>query len=156
MQCDLEQIVREHGDMVLRLARANVKAIADAEDVFQEVFIRLVESIGKIENEDHLRYWLIRVTINRCKSLFSSAQRRREVPVEELPETAEMSFNDTTDTPATDALQELPEKYRTPLHLFYFEDLPIGDIAKILGSSEGTVKSQLSRGRKMLRNSLEK
>ncbi len=76
MRRDLEQIVREQGDMVLRLALAHTGNRTDAEDVFQEVFIRLVRSLDKIESEDHLRYWLIRVTINRCKSLFSSAYEK--------------------------------------------------------------------------------
>lgn len=155
MQCDLEQIVREHGDMVLRLAVAQTGNRADAEDVFQEVFIRLVRSLDKIEDEDHLRHWLVRATINRCKSLFASAHRKRELPVEEFPEAGERPFDDVADTPATDALQGLPEKYRAPLHLFYFEGLSISDIAKVLESSEGTVKSQLSRGRRMLGQSLK-
>ena len=157
MQCDLEQIVRKHGDMVLRLAVSNLNNRADAEDVFQEVFIRLVRSLDKIEDEAHLRHWLIRATINRCKSLHTSAPRRRELPYDELPESFGESFEDTPeeDTPATDALQSLPEKYRAPLHLFYIEDLPINDIARILDCSEGTVKSQLSRGRSMLRESLK-
>ena len=154
MQGDLERIVREHGDMVLRLAVSNTGNRADAEDVFQEVFIRLVRSLDKIEDENHLRYWLIRATINRCKSLFSSASRRREVPLEELPESVEEPFDGEVDTPATDALHRLPEKYRSPLHLFYFEDLSISAIAGILDCSEGTVKSLLSRGRAMLRESL--
>lgn len=147
--------MREHADMVLRLAVAQTGNKADAEDVFQEVFIRLVRSIDKIENEDHLRHWLIRVTINRCKSLFSKAAKKKEVLVERLPEKEEASFADVTDTPATDALQHLPEKYRATLHLFYFEDFSINDIARILEVSEGTIKSQLSRGRVMLRESLE-
>ncbi len=155
MQYDLEQIVRDNGDMVLRLAVASTGNRADAEDVFQEVFIRLVRSIDKIENEDHLRYWLVKVTANRCKSLFSSGQRKREVPVGEVPETVDRSTDNAVDTPATDAMQGLPERYRVPIHLFYFEDLPISEIARILGSSEGAVKSQLSRGRKMLGSSLK-
>ncbi|MCL1848052.1 MAG: sigma-70 family RNA polymerase sigma factor [Coriobacteriia bacterium] len=155
MQYDLEQIVREYGDLVLRLAVSNTLNRADAEDVFQEVFIRLVRSLAKIENEEHLRHWLIRTTINRCKSLFSSAPRRRELPVDELPETVEASPDNQEATPAIDALQRLPEKYRAPLHLFYCEDLPISAIAGILDSSEGTVKSLLSRGRALLRESLK-
>lgn len=154
MQKDLEQIVREYADMVLRLAIAHTGNRMDAEDVFQEVFIRLVRSIDKIEDEDHLRHWLIRVTINRCKSLFTSTSRKRELSVDAVPETAEDSNNDSEDTPAIDAVQELPEKYRVPIHLFYCEDLPISEIAKILDCSEGTVKSQLSRGRKMLSEAL--
>lgn len=148
--------MREHADMVLRLAVAHTGNRADAEDVFQEVFIRLVRSIDKIENEDHLKHWLIRATINRCKSLFASVSRKREFSVEQLPETEHTPFEDIADTPATDALRKLPQKYQTPLHLFYCEDLSISDISKTLEVSEGTVKSQLSRGRKMLRESLEK
>lgn len=155
MHGDLETIVREQGDMVLRLALAHTANKADAEDVFQEVFIRLVRSLGKIESEDHLRHWLIRATINRCKSLYVSSQRKKELPVEKLPEKSERSFADVDDTPATDALRELPEKYRAPLHLFYFEDLSISEIAQLLESTEGTIKSQLSRGRKMLGESLK-
>ena len=148
--------MRKHGDMVLRLAMANTGNRADAEDVFQEVFIRLIRSIEKIQDEDHLRYWLIRATVNRCKSLYSSTYRKRELPVEELPAQASEPYNEEVDTPATDAVRDLPEKYRTPIHLFYFEELPISEVARILGSSEGAVKTQLSRGRKMLRESLEK
>jgi len=154
VQADLEQMVRKHGDMVLRLAVSHVGNRADAEDVFQEVFIRLVRSIDKIQDEDHLRNWLVRVTINRSRSVFASASRKRELPVEELPETIGESFSDAPLTPATDAMQSLPEKYRAPLHMFYFEELPISDIAKIMECSEGTIKSQLSRGRQMLRESL--
>ena len=156
MQCDFEKTVRKHGDMVLRLALANTGNRADAEDIFQEVFIRLIRSIEKIQDEDHLRYWLIRATVNRCKSLYSSTNRKRELPVEELPAHAAGSYNEEVDTPATDAVQGLPEKYRTPIHLFYFEELPISEIARILGSTEGAVKTQLSRGRKMLSESLGK
>jgi len=139
---------------VLRLALANTGNRADAEDIYQEVFIRLVRSLAKIENDEHLRFWLIRTTLNRCKSLFSSAARRQELPVDELPETASAPPDPKPDTPATDALQTLPERYRTALHLFYFEDLPISSIATILESSEGTVKSLLSRGRNLLRQAL--
>ena len=142
--------------MVLRLALANTGNRADAEDIFQEVFIRLVRSIDKIQDEDHLRYWLIRATVNRCKSLYSSTYRKRELPVEELPARAAESYTEEVDTPATDAVRDLPEKYRTPIHLFYFEELSISEIAGILDSTEGAVKTQLSRGRKMLSESLKK
>ena len=155
MQGDFEKIVRRHGDMILRLAMANTGNRADAEDVFQEVFIRLVRSIDKIQDEDHLRFWLVRATINRCKSLYSSTYRKRELPVEELPARDLDSSTDEVDTPATDAVRDLPEKYRTPIHLFYFEELSISEIARILGSTEGAVKTQLSRGRKMLSETLK-
>jgi len=140
--------------MVYRLAVSHVGNRADAEDVFQEVFVRLVRSIDKIQDENHLRNWLVRVTINRSRSVFSTASRKRELPVEELPEIIEEPADNAAPTPATDAMLGLPEKYRAPLHLFYFEELPISDIARILDCSEGTVKSQLSRGRQMLRETL--
>jgi RNA polymerase sigma-70 factor (ECF subfamily) len=142
--------------MVLRLAVAHVGNKIDAEDIYQEVFVRLVNSIDKINDEDHLRFWLVRVTINRCKSLFTSSYRKRELHVEELPETGDAFFDEAMDTPATDALQNLPEKYRTPIHLFYFEDLSISEISQILDISEGAIKTQLSRGRKMLNESLRR
>jgi RNA polymerase sigma-70 factor (ECF subfamily) len=153
---DPEQIVRRYGDMVLRIAMANTGNRADAEDVFQEVFIRLIRSLAKIENEEHLRYWLVRATVNRCKSLFASANKQREYPTEILPEPASDISEQQLHTPAIDALQTLPEKYRTPIHLFYIEDLPIANIAQILNCSVGTIKSQLSRGRKMLKLAVEK
>lgn len=159
MQGNLEHMVREHGDMVLRLAVSYTHSTADAEDVFQEVFIRLVRSLDKIENEAHLKHWLIRTTVNRCKSLFASASRRRELVVEELPDaidtSEEASVGNEPETPATDAVRNLPEKYRVPIHLFYFEELTIQEIAHVLDSTEGTVKSQLSRGRKMLGEALK-
>ena len=77
------------------------------------------------------------------------------MPIDQLPEIVDESYVEVADTPVTDAMRGLPEKYRMTLHLFYFEDLPISDIAMMLDCSEGTIKSQLSRGRAMLRESLK-
>ena len=75
---DVDMAVRQYADMVYRLAVSNTNVVQDAEDVFQEVFVRLVHYKDKIEDEDHLKAWLIRVTINEARRLEGSAWKKNE------------------------------------------------------------------------------
>lgn len=147
---NLKEIMNEYSDMVYRLALARTKNISDAEDVFQEVFLRYFKHQDKIQNSDHTRFWLIRVTINCSKSLLTSPWFRHTVPLRD-----ELTFSSPEKGDVYYATLGLPLKYRTVIYLFYYEDLSIAEISKITNIKESTIKSQLSRGRNILKECLK-
>ena len=145
------QAVSRWGDMVYRLALARTASVPDAEDVFQEVFLRFFRHEDELDTDEHRKAWLIRCTVNRCKSLLASPWRRRTVP---LDTAAEVGVEDDY-REVYSAVLSLPAKYRAAIHLHYFEGLSVAEMAQALGVPEGTVKSQLSRGRALLRDLLK-
>lgn len=145
------QQVQRWGDMVWRLALARTASVPDAEDVFQDVFLQYFRHEDKFHTDEHRKAWLLRCTINRCKTLMASPWRRRTVP---LDTAAEVGVEDDY-REVYNAVLSLPEKYRTVIHLHYFEGLSVAEMAAALHSTEGTVKSQLSRGRALLRDLLK-
>ena len=145
------QVVHQWGDMVYRLALARTANVSDAEDVFQEVFLRYFRHEDKFQSDEHRKAWLIRCTVNRAKSLTASPWKKRTVPLE----TAEEVGVEDDYREVYSAVLSLPGKYRSVIHLHYFEGLSVQEIARMLQVAEGTVKSQLSRGRTLLREMLE-
>ena len=145
------QVVERWGDMVYRLALARTANVPDAEDVFQEVFLRFFRHEDRFANDEHRKAWLIRCTVNRCKSLLASPWRKRTVPLE----TAEEVGVEDDYREVYAAVLSLPAKYRSVIHLYYFEGLSVAEMAETLNVPEGTVKSQLSRGRALLREMLQ-
>lgn len=140
---------KTHSDMVYRLAVARVKNKYDADDILQEVFLRFIKCKDKIENEEHLKALLIRITINCSKSLLTSSWfKRTEALSENLSVTDE--FSDTLD-----AVLRLPQKYRTVIHMHYYMGYSVDEIADILKSKPSTVKSRLHRARQKLKIDLE-
>ncbi len=140
-----------YGDMILRLAMARTGNRHDGEDLLQEVFVRYIRSGVLFENEEHRKAWLIRTTINCAKSLNTSAWKTRNVPVDECPPVSEQKQEDSV----YETVMTLPEKYRTVVHLFYYEDMSTKEIAEVMGCSDGTVRSLLSRARKKLQKILK-
>lgn len=147
----IEDIINQYSDMVYRLALARTKNPTDAQDVFQEVFIRYMRSKDKITSNEHLKAWLIRATINCTKNLFTSAWYKKTVG---LDEKLSVSMGEKSDVYF--AVLSLPKKYRTVIHLFYFEEMSIAEISEITNIKQSTIKSQLSRGRTMLKDTLRK
>jgi len=151
----VDEIVDKHADMVYRIAFTHMKNKTDADDIFQEVFLKLCESTVAFESDEHVKAWLIKVTINTCRKSFSSAWNKKIIQLPDL-EHKELSYEDRyQDFEILPIVQALPPKYRSVIHLFYFEDMPISDIAKALKSTNSTIKSQLSRARNLLRNKLK-
>ena len=142
-----------HLDMVYRLAHARTGSAQDAEDISQEVMLKLVKNADRIESEEHLKAWLIRVTVNQSNSLFKSAWRRLSAPLEEgaMREREKPQTNDRLDA----ALDRLTPKLRTVVHLYYYEEMPVDEIAAVMGIRADTVKMRLSRARKILKQQLE-
>lgn len=143
-------IVEKYFDTVYRLALSQTQDSHRADDVLQDVFIKYINSDKEFESEEHIKAWLIRVTINCCKSTFTNSWVKKTVPLTdditfEIPEQEDIYY----------AVAKLPKKYRAVIHLFYFEELSIKEISKYLKVKESTIKSQLHRGREMLKEILK-
>lgn len=151
-----EQVVLLYSDMVYRLAYSIVRTKDDANDIFQEVFLRYIRNGGTFESEEHRKRWLMRVTVNCCKSFFRTAARRYIVPLEEqdVPSTADCAQTDLK-IDLAQAMAQLKPDDRMLLHLFYFEDRTIAQISAILNRPGPLVKVQLSRARGKLKNYLK-
>lgn len=148
----VDEVIEKYADMVYRLAFSRVKNKNDADDIFQEVFLRYIKKERDFETEEHRKAWLIRVTINCSNSFFSSAWSQKVVPI---ADTEPAPFEAPEELGLHELLMELPVKYRTVLHLFYYEDLPINEISRILKRKPATVKTQLMRARQMLKEKLK-
>ncbi len=146
-----QQAVERYGDMVLRAAFGLVKNQQDAEDIAQEVFLTLVRTAPAFESAEHQKAWLLRCTINRCKSHFRSAWYRHTAPLEE---TLASPFTPQENT-VLDAVAALPLKYRQVIYLHYIEGYSTAEIAQLLDIKQNTVLSQLARGRKLLQTALK-
>ena len=144
-----EKALKEHGDAVYRLALTRTGHKQDAEDVAQTTFLRYAEALEKgatFESREHVKAWLFRVAINQSKNLFSTAWFRHRAAL-----TEELTFTQESYREIYFAVQSLPEKYRTVIHLYYYEGYSIKEIGELLGKKENTVKSLLKRGREQLR-----
>lgn len=146
----LEKDIRVYSNMVYRLAFSQMRNRSDADDVFQEVFLRYIREKPQFRSEEHKKAWFIRVTVNCCKKLWLSAWIRKIVPMDE-----EMVFETREEINLHYELNKLPAKYRLVIHLFYYEDLSIEKIGEILNKKPSTVRAQLTRARRMLRKVIE-
>lgn len=143
---------REYRDMVYRIALNALGSPQDAEDAVQEVFLRLYTAEKPFDGREHLRHWLIRVTVNVCKDVLRSPWRRHRVPLEELPD--QPVFDRPEQASLYREVMALPEKYRTVLYLFYYEELTVKEIAGALGMKTSAVTTRLHRARAKLKEQL--
>ena len=150
---ELEEIIKKYGDSVYRLAFMNVKKRELADDIYQDVFLKLIKKKERIDSEEHLKAWLLRTTINCCKDYWKS-RWFKSVLYEDKDLDA---FDEEKKTGyVTECVQKLPEKYRNVIHLYYYDGYSIKEISEMLGRSENTISSQLARGRKKLEGILSK
>lgn len=148
--------IDRYADMVYRLALSQMKNRADADDLFQEVFVRLVSHVDTLESWEHVKAWLIRVTINCAKKHFDLYWNKNVDYIEDEERIrGEEAYEPPPEHPVREAVSKLPPKYRLAVHLYYYEELSIAEIAERTEQKEGTVKSQLHRAREMLKELLE-
>ncbi len=153
-QVDFEYTMETYSDMVYRIAMTITGNEEDAKDVFQETFLRLVRNKHKITSEEHLKAWLIRVAGNCGKTVVTSPWNKHTQGINEETQNKEA----TDENEKQDLLyeiKELGEKYSLPLYLFYYEEYSIKEISKILKKNENSIKTLLSRGRKLLAKKLK-
>lgn len=153
MRLDTGLLVERYRDSLFACAFNICRNEADAEDAVQETFIKYHESKRQFENEQHIKAWLIRVVINKTKDISFSFWHRMMMPLEDYMET--LSFETSEDSELFEAIMNLPEKQRIVLHLYYYEDYNIHEIARILKISENNVKVRLNRGRMLLKERLK-
>ncbi|MCM1253702.1 MAG: RNA polymerase sigma factor [Clostridium sp.] len=152
-----ETYFKEQYSLVYRVAFMQMKSHADAEDVVQEVFVRLLKYQPQFEDKEHERAWFIRTAINICKDIIKSKWHSTTVSIDKIPEAEKEHFQ----LPLMKAdetlwsVLELPEKYRDCLYFFYYEDYSVKEIAGLLGIPENTVKTNLKRGRDALKKALD-
>lgn len=147
---ELNSLVDEYSDLLLRVAFTYMKNISDAEDMVQEVFLKLLDKYPDFQDSEHKKAWLIRVTINQCKNRLKSVWFKRTQPIYDVS----LSYTDE-DKFVMDAILELPIKYRSVILLYYYEGYSIREISNILGAKETTVSSQLQRARAKLKSKLK-
>lgn len=150
----IAKAVNEYSDTIYRVALNITKNKDDAFDVCQEVFVRLIKNKHKIKNDDHLKAWLLRAAVNCAKSSKTSAHVRYCVPLDDIVEQSVMDT--TTDKTLFESVMSLPPKYSAVIYLFYYEDMKIAEIAKILDITQSAVKSRLVRSRNALKEIIEK
>ena len=151
---EMDQIIDRYQDTVYGLALARTGNRADADDVFQEVFIAYYQSGMVFRSEAHRKAWLLRTTINQSRRVTSSSWRQKTVPLSEREDTP-VQFREPEENRVWEALQGLAEDYRLPIYLFYFQELSTQEIAKVLAIRPGAVRMRLTRGREQLREKLK-
>lgn len=152
----IDYVIEKYKNMVYRIAINQVKNQADAEDIFQDVFLKYITyistapNLNPFANTDHEKAWLIRVTINCCKSHLGSSWNKKVVPL-----TEDVRFHNQHDCELLQVVLKLPHKYRTVIHLYYYEDLSVAEISKLIDVKENTVREQLTRARRLLEKYLK-
>jgi RNA polymerase sigma-70 factor (ECF subfamily) len=151
-----DEVVRYYSPMVYRIALTKTQSSYDADDIFQEVFMKLCLNEKPFAGEEHRKAWLIKVTINCCNSHFTAPWRKNVVSLDdamasqipdETPENS--SLGDGPDVYAR--VLKLPQNMREVVLLYYYEDLSIREISQVLQTSEVNVKKRLSRARQKLK-----
>ena len=146
-------LAEQYMDMVYRIALNASGSAADAEDVVQNVMLRLYRSDPDFESEEHARRWLIRVAVNESKRLVGLPWKKREASFEEV-----LNIADGTDGFQQGLLMKvagLPPKYRVPMYLYYYEGYATAEIAEFLQIPNGTARTRLARGREQLKKILK-
>ena len=146
------RLAKKYIDTVFRVALNYLRSGTEADDVTQNVFLKLWKEKKPFESEEHVRAWLIRVTINECKHVLRSPWRSAE-NFEDYA--AKLSFVTPEHSELFYAVMDLPKKYRMPIYLYYYENYSTGEVAQILGIPRATVATHLRRGRMMLREILQ-
>lgn len=149
---DVEKFVKKYADLVYRVAYTMLKNEADAEDIFQDVFMKLCTENTKFKSEEHKKAWIIRVTKNRCLDFLKSSANKNK---EELDENLIGQTTDENKGQVLEEVMKLPEKYRIVIFLYYFEGYKISEISQILETNESTLKSQLVKAREILKDLLK-
>lgn len=146
-------LIEKYSPVVYRMAYSMVKNTQDAEDIHQEVFLRYLKKRPKFESEEHSKAWFLRVTINLAKNLWKTAWRQRVVSLGEVDR--EETETQQEEDKLIETVKRLPQKYRTVVHLFYYEEYSLEEIADILKAKPSTVRTRLTRARQKLRELLK-
>lgn len=147
-----EEVIRRNSDRVYRLAYSLVRTRSDADDIYQEVFLRYVRKAPVFDNAEHEKAWFMRVTVNCCKNFWKSPwMKRRSAYEDDAFEQSAAGMTGEEDTLLIETVKRLPEKYRAVIHLFYYEQLSVEEIGRITRTKASTVRTRLTRARRLLK-----
>lgn len=147
-------LLDKYSDMVLRIAYTYLKNRADAEDIVQDVFLRIIDKKPSFNDESHEKSWLIRATINMCKNKVNMFWNKNKCSIDDVQEFA-VSDKYNTDTSVFQAVMALGEKYRVVVYMYYYEGYSTPEIADVIGKNETTIRSLLHRARNKLKDMLK-
>lgn len=153
---EIERIIEKYGNTIYRAAYMQVKSRAQADDIYQEVCMKLLRLKSQIDSEEHLKAWLLKATNDCCKDYWKSAWCRNVTVDHQLVKEERETYAEKPEGYLTECMQQLSGKYRMILHLYYYEEYSIREIADLLHMKENTVSSRLSRGRNKLKQIFEK
>ena len=154
----IRESIERYTDMVYRLAFSMMKNKYDADDIHQEVFVQYISHYPTLESEEHKKAWLIRVTINTCKNWWKSTWQRKVCGMLEgqaVVRQEETLFEWEQRYPIMEQVRNLPQKYKMVIHLFYYEEMSIKEIADVLELKESNVRARLTRARQKLKEVLK-
>lgn len=143
--------LQKYSDMVYRICFIYLGKRPEVDDVFQEVFLKLLQKNISFTDEDHEKAWLIRVTINQCKDVLRGFWWKRI----DLVENVELPLQDADEKEILLVVLALPQKYKDVIYLYYYQEYTVPQIAQLLQRSENTIYSQLHRARELMRSKLE-
>ena len=147
-------MIEKYSNMVYRMAYSMVKNPQDAEDIHQDVFVKYIGKRPVFESEDHAKAWFLKVTINMSKNLWKTAWKQKVVSLVDY-DLEEQEAPPQKEDALIEVVKRLPQKYRTVIHLFYYEELSVEEIATLLKAKPSTVRTQLTRARSRLKELLK-
>lgn len=147
---EIENVIEKYSDMVYRIALTRCGTVENAEDIYQDVFIKFSEKMPVFESEEHEKAWFVRVTLNLSKNLKLSAWNKKVINLDE-----NIEFETKEENDVFSVVCQLPTNYKTVIYLMYYEGYKVKEIAKIMRKQEGTIKTWLYRAREILKNKLE-
>lgn len=150
---EIEMVLEKYSDMVRRICFLYLKNSQDVEDVFQEVFLKLLKSENSFESEEHEKAWIIRVTINKCKDILKSFWKKNIFSIENA-HNVELKFEHKAENELLEVVLALPKKYKDVIYLYYYESYTVPEMAKLLDKKENTIYSNLHRAKKLIKEKL--
>lgn len=160
----IEQLMNDYGNDVLKTAYLYLRDKYLAEDVFQEVFVKVYKNYNKFKNNSSEKTWIMSITINTCRDMLRTFWFKKVFMLKDTEDDLQIGFNENVDDKIAEKAQyeellkevmHLPYKYRVPVILYYYEGLSTADISVAMKIPEGTVRSRLFRARTILKSNLE-
>ncbi len=149
-EISIDKVIEKYANMVYRIALTRCGTVENAEDVFQDVFIKYSQKERMFQNSEHEKAWFIRVTLNLTKNQKQSLWNKKIANLDE-----NIVFENKEEQEVFSIVCELPQNYRTVVYLLYYEGYKVKEISKLMKTSEGTIKTWLFRAREILKEKIE-
>lgn len=151
---DINEVIKAYSSMVYKIAFANLKNRDNADDIFQDVFLKYMQNKKPFDSEEHRKAWLIRVTVNCCKTFFTSPWNKG-VGLDDIGDIPAEEDRTSSGNELMEKVLSLPPKLKNVILLFYYENMSVKEIAHALKTTEGSIKTRLNRARNLLKEELE-